>query len=437
MTEKHEVCSSALDFENVPLRDESVVDSQRIVTQSGLYFPRVIDNLTLKFEINSSTWFLDPYQLELRMGFQIVKEDGTTMPDSKMVVPACGILSSIKTLEVWSRGRKIKTYDDYHYLSHVTTLMLTPKSWFDSLGSVAGFLPDADACEGPSWEAGSSPGSEYRRSMAAESRVYTLYSRLWAPVIIQERLLSADVNNTWEIHCHLNDSAFMIQTSTELVDEKYKMMIHSAELVYRKCQLGRKALDSIQTIQNNAGLSYPIRDFDIQSYTFYAGSQGRTTPTSTLPMWPLRIWIFFTDQAATSGRTKNPFWYQNFGVEEIELMVGARKFTLADMKWDLVKDFDVSAAYYNTVYRGLGMTEGFIYGIRDFARIASVFVFDVTNSSHSAECDGLIPVPAGPTGYSVAVKFKKALAQPILMKVITEYSSVMNIAREGEVGFSA
>jgi len=436
MNEKHEVCSSGLDFENVPLRDESVEDSQKIVAQCGVYLPREIGQVSvLKFQINSSSWFLDPYQLELKMTFQIVMKDGSKMTGPKMVVPACGILSTIKTLEVWSRGRKIKTYDDYHYLSHVTTLMLSNSSSILNFGTVSGFLPDNDACEGAGWAAGSSEGANYRRTLAAESRIYTLYGRLWAPVIVQERLLSADANNTWEIHCHLNDSDFMIQKHTDLEDESFKMMLNSAELIYRKCQLGHRALETVRTIQTRTGLSYPIRDFDIQSYSFFTGSKGRTTPTSTLPMWPLRIWIFFTDQNATTSQLKNPFWYRNFGVEELELMVGARKFVLEEMKWDLVDQFDVTEAYYNTFYRALGMTEGYI-GIRDYSRVASVFVFDVTNSSHSAGCEELVPVPPGPTGYSVSLKFKEALAQPIVMKVLTEYNSVMNIASEGEVGFS-
>ena len=172
---------------------------------------------------------------------------------------------------------------------------------------------------------------------------------------------------------------------------------------------------------------------------FYSLSQGllqRQTPPATLATYPKRFYVFIvTQKQAVGSMRNNPFVYGNIDLELIQLDLGGRIFgsgelTLTDGK------ILANRAYFDLVYRALGKTDGdFLYDIRAWSRMFTVFCFDVTMSRFSADCPMLTTPKENPT-YSVFVKFRSALKETCQLVVLSESERVMSIAPSGAVSLN-
>lgn len=141
-------------------------------------------------------------------------------------------------------------------------------------------------------------------------------------------------------------------------------------------------------------------------------------------------------ESGAEDQAANSTWYQNFGVESVEVTVGSRVFKTEHLDFDLGGNFNAMQCYFDTVARGLDRTSGFSMGYRDFMNIATVFVYDVTRSGHSASCPDLENTPEGSTDYSVHCKFGSELKDSVSLKVVTEYRRVLELGQNGGVTFS-
>ena len=131
--------NSAIQYDQVPPRDATFVNSVEQVIDCGLSLPRPIDGLTLKFPLGSAAQFIDPLQMILRARFQIRNADGTLLKEDKQLAPVCGLLGAmVNKMTVWANGMPRRTYHSYPYIYHVIYLLHHGKRWFKTLGVATG-----------------------------------------------------------------------------------------------------------------------------------------------------------------------------------------------------------------------------------------------------------------------------------------------------------
>lgn len=146
-------CHSSIITYGGLLRDETVIENQEVIIDSGLNSATPIDNVSLSFPLGASPLFWDPLQTFLEFQLSICHKDGSPVEDEYVtVVPM--MASYIKSLEVWARGKNklnfshkfprlkyiilsgmcIAKYQDYNYMCYIRSISQEDTPYFLSVG---------------------------------------------------------------------------------------------------------------------------------------------------------------------------------------------------------------------------------------------------------------------------------------------------------------
>ena len=123
--------------------DDTVKSCQKITIDSGLNYPQNMDDLVVRFSLPSSPLVLDTNQIDYHLALSFVKADGTKPSVGTDIAMSCGAASAFRSCELWERGQVIRKYENYAYISHLTTLLNTDggSDWYKTFGAIQGFVP--------------------------------------------------------------------------------------------------------------------------------------------------------------------------------------------------------------------------------------------------------------------------------------------------------
>lgn len=145
------------------------------------------------------------------------------------------------------------------------------------------------------------------------------------------------------------------------------------------------------------------------------------------------MYFAFVKQKAVQGdQTTNPFYFENMNLKKFVLTVNDRVFSEDDMNF---KNKLAQKAYFNTVYKSVGGTDG-SFGISydDWCKVSTIFCVDTTVSENSASNQMIsVPQTEGSNFYSLYVEFEPKTSDTVVCFVIAEYNSVFKVDKTGMV----
>ncbi|KAL0829827.1 hypothetical protein ABMA28_003310 [Loxostege sticticalis] len=164
----------------------------------------------------------------------------------------------------------------------------------------------------------SNKGFTERQKYVKESKVVEMIGYLHGDIFNQEKFLINGVEMCVKLVRSRDSFNLMAPTS----DIKVKVSITDATLLVRKARINPSVLLAHQKVLASTTAKYPITRAEVKVLTIPSGVQGKTLDNVFLGQIPKRCIIGFVNNTAFNGSfTKNPFDFDNFGMNKFSLYI--------------------------------------------------------------------------------------------------------------------
>ena len=253
---------------------------------------------------------------------KITKADGTNIDANSAGPINLTLHSMFKEIAVELNGRNIgDTSQLYAYRSFIETALNFSKETQETRLLCEGWTKDTTGHIGVTTVGGNNAGLNARAATFATSTVVELVGRPHSDVFHMDRLIPPEI----DLNLKLMPSADNIVCKSaapvgQAVQENFKMEIIGVTLIIRTKQLTSTALDA----QNQLLISQPMRSHYSRVQPKHLSIPANTTSiyfdnvfTGALP--DLVIVCLMSDADFAGGYQRNPFNFQNFGINRMEL----------------------------------------------------------------------------------------------------------------------
>lgn len=346
-----------------------------------------INDNTLLFDIVGSEEFIDLNDIALSVTVKITKTDGTNLAATDIIAPGNNWLHNMFSdiqLTVGSKviegGQKLYPYKAYFYnlLSHDSNTkrtQLAASGWYkDTAGKF-------DTNEGNN-------GFTTRQGLVASSATIQLYGPLLLDFFLQNRYLLPLVNLRLLLTRSSPEFQVMIKTATDVANRAnaVNIKIEEANLHYRRV---RPLPSLLQSIEENLVLQnavYPIQRTLMTANNIAQGAKSITLPSLFNTDLPKLIFIALcADTAHTGSYTENPFNFEHFNVESIQLADSSGTAVFTELKTDFTGNKYAHA--YMQLFKTMGMFnqgDAFDVTINEFKKGYAIYGFNLTPDQHAS-----------------------------------------------------
>lgn len=431
-----EAClKTELDLFSLP-PTQTAIESSRWVSYKPV--SSLSDESPIEFCINSQNEdYLDLAHTMIKVNVQIKPLTATT---DKFVAPVNNFLHSIfNQVDVYLNQKLVSPPNNaYPYRAYLETLLnygpaaknshLTTALW---VSDVAGYMD-----EQPGDDAKKNTGLLERQACLASGKQYDLLGHLHCDIMNQDRFLINGV----EVRLRLvrSKDAFCLMNAS---DTAYSVNISEATLLVRRVKIAPAVLIAHAKALSSATVKYPITRVEVKTFTMHSGIIGDSLENVILGQLPKRVVLGFVDNKAFNGdRTKNPFNFQNFGINFLSLYVDGTQIPSKPLQPKFDKNAPMYVESYHTLFSGTGihyMNEGNDISRDEYADGYCLFAFDLTPdlSAHYAGHWNLVKNGS----VRIEVRFDKPLTKTINCLLYAEFDNVLEIdsARQVVIDFNS
>ena len=264
----------------------------------------------------TSNDYVDLAKTRLNIQMRILKSDGSTVADDEVAVVNSILHSAWRQVDV-SIGQKVITTTtgcNYAYKSIIDTLLHYGHNPKDSQLQAEGYFKDeANYFD----NAMGNIGHIARKKLTADGIIADFEGPIHMDICQQKRAIPSGVQIS--IKLFPSDDSFRLYTET---GNNYELEVVDA--VLKVCHL---KLSPTTLLAHNESLKvtpavYPFWKSDIKTFTISAGSMMFSTDDCFQGQVPHKLIVGFTSSAAYSGSySKNPFNFQNFNLNFLEMAV--------------------------------------------------------------------------------------------------------------------
>ncbi|CAG4997022.1 unnamed protein product [Parnassius apollo] len=216
-------------------------------------------------------------------------------------------------------------------------------------------------------------------------------------------------------------------------DVKFKVCITDATLIVRRARINPSVLLAHQKVLASTTAKYPITRAEVKVLTIPSGVQGKTLDNIFLGQVPKRCIIGFVNNSAFNGSlTKNPFNFENYGINSFSLYIDGQQIPSKALQPSFNNSIFTST--YHTLFSGTGihfLNEGNGISCEQYAKGYCLLAFDLTPdlSANSSAHWNLIKHGS----VRLEVRFESSLIQTINCIVYAEFDNIIEIDKNRNV----
>ncbi|XP_063975165.1 uncharacterized protein F54H12.2-like [Diachasmimorpha longicaudata] len=304
--------------------------------------------------------YIDLAHTMIKVRARILKPEGTAALDDS-VGPVNNFLHSMfNQVDVYFNQKVVTPPNNlYAYRAYIETLLnygtdaksshLGMSLWAtDSYGAM-------DSTAVAAGDARTNNGLAARQAFTKGGKTFDLLGHLHCDVFNQDKFLMNDVElrvrliRAKDAYCLIDDSAL-----------RYKVHIEEASLIVRRVKLSPGILIAHAKMLAKTTAKYPLTRVEVKSFVLHRGIMGETIDNAILGKVPKRIILGFVENASFNGsRKKNPFNFQNFGINFLCLNVDGRQVPTKPLQPSFISAVCLDVEAFNTLFsvRFHGATE--------------------------------------------------------------------------------
>jgi hypothetical protein len=207
-----------------------------------------------------------------------------------------------------------------------------------------------------------------------------------------------------------------------------KVVLLEARLFVRTKKVAPELVLAHKEMLQKGNMRFPLNRVTVSRYGIASGFKSISIPMNFPAKLPKRVFIGLVSNTATTGqRDKNPFNFQNFGLEDIALTVNGVQLPMNGLQMDYTKK-DYMRAYLNTL-QSLGLeTDNRAIDITaaEFGGGFTIYGFKVA----PGPVDGAVHTIANSVGSIVAnLTFAAGLGENVDMIVLAETPAIIELDR--------
>ena len=365
--------TSELDLHALPVTQSDIVKS--ITTTKTTTNALTPTQTTFDFTFEQTNLYTDLSSALLYLEYKVCKADGTALANDSDAAPVNNILHSLfSSLQLLINGEKVTgNSEEYAFKAYLLTLLSNEADTKDTL--LEGCVKWKKDTAGHVGDRGDNEGWVERRTEASSADTLCAVGHPVLDLMNQCKLLPS--------HCELK---FIFDRSPKsfymmgAANSPFFIKIVKAEMSIRQVQVR----DEVAEVHNKAvndpkfgPFNYPITRTRVTKHTLNGGSQDYSWTQADTTQIPSRVVLGFVKETSASGTiTENPFFFQNFGVREVEIKYDEQKF---ELKTDFANKKIVKAYHQLFCATGLMSTgKNCDISYEEFKNGYTLFAFDLT-----------------------------------------------------------
>lgn len=399
------------------------------------YYPltNTTDQGPIEFDVKPSPHYTDLSDTRLYIRARILNHDGTTFANETAVstvnMPLHALFSKV---DVYMCNRMItQSTGTYPWKAALETLL---NFGYDAkttqLNTIMYYKDNGMAMNDANASAeGTNFGLTKRWTYTAGSRYFELYGPLHVDLFFQEKYLLSNV----PIRIKLTRSASQFVLMSDMQNQQFKIEIAEAVLWMRHVQIAPSVALSHEKALMTGNALYPVNRTEMEVLTIPSGARTIARDNFFSGKIPKKLIFVMLDNDAMNGSyTRNPFNFQHYRIQSIELTVDGEPVAGCPLTLDMGQNRKVRA--FNNLFNVVGKSYtdvGQDITYDDFSHGYSIFCFDLTpdgcgNTSRHFELSK--------TGnLRLKLQFEANLAATINVLVYGEFENVIEITRTREL----
>ncbi|CAK1593954.1 unnamed protein product [Parnassius mnemosyne] len=373
--------------------------------------------------------YIDLSHTLLHIKAKVLNQDSTNLVSTTIVAPVNNWLHSLfSQLDVYLNQKLVSPPNNtYAYRAYMETLLnyapaakqshLTCSLWYED---TAGKMDSTD---------GKNIGFVKRQELISESKEIEMIGHLHGDIFNQDKFLINGVEMSVKL-VRSRESFNLIVGSN---DVKFKVCITDATLIVRRPRINPSVLLAHQKVLASTTAKYPITRAEVKVLTIPSGVQGKTLDNIFLGQVPKRCIIGFVNNSAFNGSlTKNPFNFENYGINSFSLYIDGQQIPSKALQPSFNNSIFTSA--YHTLFSGTGIhfrNEGNGISCEQYGKGYCLLAFDLTPdlSANSSTHWNLIKHGS----VRIEVRFESSLIQTINCIVYAEFDNIIEIDKNRNV----
>ncbi|CAK1583616.1 unnamed protein product [Parnassius mnemosyne] len=373
--------------------------------------------------------YIDLSHTLLHIKAKVLNQDSTNLVSTTIVAPVNNWLHSLfSQLDVYLNQKLVSPPNNtYAYRTYMETLLnyapaakqshLTCSLWYED---TAGKMDSTD---------GKNIGFVKRQELISESKEIEMIGHLHGDIFNQDKFLINGVEMSVKL-VRSRESFNLIVGSN---DVKFKVCITDATLIVRRARINPSVLLAHQKVLASTTAKYPITRAEVKVLTIPSGVQGKTLDNIFLGQVPKRCIIGFVNNSAFNGSlTKNPFNFENYGINSFSLYIDGQQIPSKALQPSFNNSIFTSA--YHTLFSGTGihfLNEGNGISCEQYGKGYCLLAFDLTPdlSANSSTHWNLIKHGS----VRIEVRFESSLIQTINCIVYAEFDNIIEIDKNRNV----
>ncbi|XP_063993407.1 uncharacterized protein F54H12.2-like [Diachasmimorpha longicaudata] len=267
-------------------------------------------------------------------------------------------------------------------------------------------------------------GLAARQAFTKGGKTFDLLGHLHCDVFNQDKFLMNGV----ELRVRL----IRAKDAYRLMDDSalnYKVHIEEASLLVRRVKLSPGILIAHTKTLAKTTAKYPLTRVEVKSFVLHRGIMEETIDNAILGQLPNRFILGFVENVSFNGsRKKNPFNFQNFGINFLCLNVDGRQVPTKPLQPSFTSDVCLDVEAFNTLFAGTGTHFG-DHG-NNISRPAysegfCLFAFDLTPDLSASSAGHWNLVKSG--SIRIQVRIHGATEKNINCVLYAEYDNLLEI----------
>ncbi len=280
--------------------------------------------------VGSDNYYLDPSNSFLFVEFEVRKADGSTTASTEKVALANNVLNSgFQQVDCWLNETLItKNSNLYGYKAYLEDLLSHGIEAQNSYLTAQGFLKQ----ESGKFENTSDSSFTARHNATTGGKKFQCMGRLHLDICQQTRLIPNNVDMKIKLIKSSNQWTLFKETSDT---ENYKFKISDIAFYIRRVRLSDDIrLNHIERFEAEPAI-YPHKHVEMKAITIPSSISDWTADKLFEGPLPNKLFFALSSNAAFNGSyTKNPFKFDNHGVNHIALYIDGKQIPADPMTPD-------------------------------------------------------------------------------------------------------
>lgn len=426
-----EVILPDFDYTHREARQHSLLyETTVVVDPKG---PKLERGKAIEFEVPESEHFTSLHDATLKVKCKITKKDKgncdhATESTPDKVMPINNVFHSMwNKVSVYLNGHLAEFGDNYGYRAYLTTLLSMDKDVMDVRGMLTGWSKDTAGHMEVAASDGANLGGRARGATFASSKSVTMVGRMLSDIFMQGCSIPPKTGIRVVLQPASESFVLMAAAATE-----YELHIESAELHVVRQHTPTQLVQAVGSLAAKRNLKLNYRRTEVTMRNIRGVMSESVDLFSASAPLPDRILVGFVTSKAYAGQLEsNPYNFQKFDYQTVQLTVDSRNYPSLPYKPDFGNSNDYLPLYNSLLHEFNADTSNHMINVTpaEFYNGYTLYPFRLTPRS----CCGDVLGDPLTGGVKLVLTKKTEATETLTLIVLAEYRSEYEIAPVGMV----